>query len=84
MVVLAWIGQVLLFFIFWKALHLITVEVRNRLKSVSFLWELAVNVVLSIVLLIVFNHVSSVWWLMILTGAVVGVVTGQMASRKSG
>jgi hypothetical protein len=36
------------------------------------------------VLLIVFNHVSSVWWLMILTGAVVGVVTGQMASRKSG
>lgn len=81
-IVFAWIGQVLLFFIFWKALHWGTVQVRHSFANVSFLWELIVNLVLSIVLLIVFGHISSVWWLMILVGAVIGVITGQMESRN--
>lgn len=82
-IVFAWIGQVLLFFVFWKLLHWGAIGVRSRMTSWSFLWELVVNLILSIVLLIVFSQVSSVWWLMIVAGAVIGIITGLMASRST-
>lgn len=81
MIVLTWIGQILLFFIAWRALHWVAETARARTVPRSFFMELVVNLVVSIVLLIVVNNLHSTWWLMAIIGAIVGVITGQMSAR---
>ncbi|MCL6517456.1 hypothetical protein [Alicyclobacillus sp.] len=83
MIVLAWIGQILLFFVAWKALHWAVVAAKRWLGPGPLVREMVVNVVLSVLLLIVLSSVGSVWWAMLLVGAIVGVITGQMALRSS-
>jgi hypothetical protein len=79
-IVLAWIGQILLFFVAWKLLHWL-VSYAGARASFTLWTELLVNVVLSILLLVVVSNVTSVWWLMIAVGAIVGVVTGIRSAR---
>ena len=80
MTVLAWIGQILLFFIFWKLLLWGSAKVRATMGSTLFL-DLGVNLAVVIVLLVLYSNVHSAWWLMTVTGAAVGVLTGGMTSR---
>ena len=81
MIVLAWIGQIVLFFIFWKLFHILTGLVRQSFESHSLVGDLLVNLAVSIVLLIVLSLVHSAWWSMSIVGALVGVITG-MATNK--
>ncbi|SFV07890.1 hypothetical protein [Alicyclobacillus macrosporangiidus] len=83
MVVLAWIGQILLFFIAWKALHWAVVGAKPWLGPSPLIREVVVNVVMAVLLLIILHSVGSVWWAMLFIGAIIGVITGQMALRSS-
>ena len=83
MIVLAWIGQIVLFFIFWKLFHILTGLVRQSFESHSLVGDLLVNLAVSIVLLIILSLVHSAWWSMSIVGALVGVITG-MATNKPG
>ncbi|GMA51314.1 hypothetical protein GCM10025857_26710 [Alicyclobacillus contaminans] len=76
-IVLAWIGEILLFFIAWKVAHWGTVYVVSR-QSLGLVGELVLNVVLAVLLLIAFANISSVWWLMLLVGVFVGIITGKI------
>lgn len=81
MIVLAWIGQILLFFIFWRLFHWLLSKGLPQLSMASMAFQITVNVVVAIVLLLIVSTVHSSWWLMIFTGAVVGVFTGEMAAN---
>jgi hypothetical protein len=81
MIVLAWIGQILLFFISWQLFHWLAAYARAR-TSFTLWTELLVNLCLSILLLVVLSNVTSLWWLMIAVGAIVGVVTGVRTARS--
>lgn len=82
-IVLAWIGQILLFFIAWKVFHWVVGTTQKQVPLT--LWmELFVNLLLSIVLLVVLSNVSSAWWLMLIVGAAIGVVTGKMGRNSAG
>lgn len=80
---LAWIGQLLLFFILWRALHWLTYYTSQHVIAFSTLVELAVNLALAIVLLVVIDNLHSAWWLMGVIGAAMGVVTGTFAPHRS-
>ncbi len=82
MIVLAWIGQILLFFIGWKAFHWVTSSVRS-METLGLVGEIVANVVLGILLLIVLSHIHSAWWLMLIVGAIIGVITGKMSAQSS-
>jgi hypothetical protein len=79
-IVLAWIGQILLFFVGWRLFHWL---VSYALKQTSYtLWrELFVNLFMSILLLVVLSNVTSLWWLMPMVGAMIGVITGTRDAR---
>ena len=81
MIVLDWIIQILLFFVLWKVFHMATGLVRDAFQSNSLIVNLLVNLVVSILLLIIMYNLHSVWWLMSLVGALVGVITGMSAAR---
>jgi hypothetical protein len=80
-VVFAWIGQILLFFIFWKLFHWILMRTGDSVISGSIIKELGLNLVLVVLLLIVLDNIHSAWWLMVIVGSVVGVISGQITSR---
>lgn len=80
MIVLAWIGQILLFFIFWRLFHWLFDKL-PQLSMTSMVMQIVINVVVAIVLLLIVSNVHSAWWLMILIGAVVGVFTGEMVAN---
>lgn len=81
MIVLAWIGQILLFFVFWRVFHWLFAKGLPRLSMTSMVMQIAVNLVVAVVLLLIVSTVHSVWWLMVFMGAVVGVFTGEMAAN---
>lgn len=82
-VVLAWIVQIILFFIVWKVFHIVTGLVRESFSSHSLVGDLLVNLAVSIVLLILLNTLHSPWWLMGLIGALVGIITGMATSKPA-
>jgi hypothetical protein len=79
-IVLAWIGQVLLFFICWRLFHWIVG--RSLAQNTTLMADLLINLALAIVLLIVINHVHSAWWLMGIIGGILGVETALMLARS--
>jgi hypothetical protein len=82
-IVLAWIGQILLFFIGWKAFHWGTSSVRS-MATLGLLGEIVANVVLGILLLIALSNIHSAWWLMLIVGAIIGIITGKIGAQSSG
>lgn len=75
MVVLAWIGQIVLFFIAWKLFHLCTDFVRQAFSG-SLWMDLITNVIVAFLFLLFFHTLHSFWWLMVFAGALVGIITG--------
>ncbi|MCL6444649.1 MAG: hypothetical protein K6T83_14550 [Alicyclobacillus sp.] len=83
-IVLAWIGQIVLFFLLWRLLHWLTISANRRLPSgTTLIMDLAVNLVVAIVLLMVVWNLHSPWWIMGVFGAAVGVFTGQLAGKST-
>jgi len=80
-IVLAWLGQILLFFIFWRLLHWMFGNSLRQLSLASMVTQIVLNVVVAVVLLIIVDNVHSAWGLMPFVGAVVGVFTGEMAAN---
>lgn len=80
-IVLAWVGQILLFFVFWRLLHWMFGNTLRQLSLASMVTQIVLNVVVAIVLLIILANVHSAWGLMPFVGAVVGVFTGEMAAN---
>ena len=80
-IVLAWLGQILLFFIFWRLLHWMFGNSLRQLSLASMVTQIVLNVVVAVVLLIILDNVHSAWGLMPFVGAVVGVFTGEMAAN---
>jgi hypothetical protein len=80
-IVLAAIGQLLLFFIFWRLSHYVVTRITRQTGRLTLVSELVVNVVIALILVIIAHTVHSAWWLLIVFGAASGVFTGIAASR---
>jgi len=79
MIIFAWIGQIILFFLCWR----VFLWGATRLwQKQSTMWaDLIANLLLAIVLLIVIHLTQSGWWLMSFFGAIVGVVISRLHSK---
>ncbi|QQE78108.1 hypothetical protein [Alicyclobacillus sp. SO9] len=80
MMVLAWIGEILVFLIFWRLFHWLTGKILTG--NLTVLTELVVNLVLAVALLIFVANITSLWWLMLLIGALFGIETGMLLARS--
>jgi hypothetical protein len=40
--------------------------------------------VIGILLLIVLSNIHSAWWLMLIVGAIIGIITGKIGAQSSG
>lgn len=82
MVVLAGIVQILLFFVVWRIVLTVSRRARRQLLGGSMVGDLLINLAVAIVLLITAYTIHSVWWVMIIFGAAVGVFTSQVSIRS--
>lgn len=80
MMVLAWIGQIILFFVLWRIFHWITGKTVGQ--NVTMVAELVTNLILAVALLIIVDNIQSAWWLMSLIGIIFGIETGLIMSRQ--
>jgi hypothetical protein len=80
-IVLAWIGQVVLFFILWRIFHWLAGRFLVSVGSLTMFVDMGINLLLAIVLLVFLNLFDSAWWLMASIGAIVGIFTGILAAR---
>ncbi len=76
--ILSWVGQIVLFFVAWRLFYYVSVNAAKRLARQSLWTDLAVNLALAIILLIVFVNLKSLWWTMPVVGAAIGVSTAQL------
>lgn len=83
MAVLAWIAQILLFFISWRIFQWIAGTLRKSSGGTSVWVTLAVNLVVAIVYVFSLYSIHSVWWGIGIIGAGVGVLVAQVLSRPS-
>lgn len=79
MMVLAWIAQIVLFFILWRLVHMAAGLLAP--KGFVVIAQLILNLLVAIVLLIVVSTCHNAWWLMPILGALIGVLTGASARR---
>lgn len=79
--VLAWIGQILLFFVLWKLVHWGAGYLLQAIAGKSIVTELLVNVVVAVLFLLFITTIHSSWWLMGIIGALVGIITAMMGGR---
>lgn len=82
MMVIDWIVQIITFFLAWRVFHYATVKVNEPFQGGSLVRDLAVNVAIAILLLIVLTNVHTLWWLMPTVGAAIGILGGQMGGRS--
>ncbi|MCL6454447.1 MAG: DUF4191 domain-containing protein [Alicyclobacillus sp.] len=82
MIILDWIGQILLFFVLWKAVYWGAGYVLGKRADRTLAVDLGVNVALAILLLIGFSATHSVWWLMGMTGVLLGIVTAMATGGR--
>lgn len=80
MMVLAWIGEILVFLIFWRLFHWLTGKILA--ENLNVVTELVVNFILAVALLIFVANITSLWWLMLLIGVLFGVETGMLLARS--
>ncbi|MCF8568452.1 hypothetical protein LLE49_27420 [Alicyclobacillus tolerans] len=78
---LAWLVQIVLFFVLWRVVHWLVSSPGLKLTLASMVMQIVVNVVAVIVLLIVVDNLHSAWWTMPIIGAVVGLFTGETVSN---
>lgn len=81
MLLLSWIGEIILFFVFWRLFHWLMGRVGGQLTLASMAMQIGVNIVLAVVLLIILANVHSLWWLMSFVGAGIGIFTGEMVAN---
>lgn len=81
MIVVGWMAQILLFFLFWRLLHWLFGNSLRQLSLASMVTQIVLNVVVATVLLVILANVRSAWGLMPFVGAVVGVFTGEMSAN---
>lgn len=78
MQILSWVGQIVLFFVAWRLFYYVSVKTAKRLTRQSLWTDLAVNLAVAIVLLVVFANLRSLWWTMPVVGAAIGVASAQL------
>ncbi len=83
MLVFSFIGQLIVFFLCWRATLWFGRRIKNRVAP-SLWMELVTNAVLAMILLIVLYFVHSTWWLVALIGGFVGVFCVQVLGKYNG
>jgi hypothetical protein len=74
--VFAWIGQVFVFFVIWRLFHWLTAKAAREQILQSLVAQMIMNLVIAIVFLVALHTLHSIWWLMAIIAAGIGILTG--------
>lgn len=82
MIVFAWIGEIILFFLCWRIALWGMRRVKLSFADSSMWIDLFSNLALAILLLVVLSLVHNIWWLVLLVGLFVGAFSAQVSSSR--
>lgn len=82
-IVLASILQIITFFLAWRLFYYLTAKTNQWINQNSLLADLAVNLAVAVLLLIVLANVHSLWGLMPIIGGAIGICSGQMGGKRT-
>jgi hypothetical protein len=81
MVVFAWIGEIILFFLCWRIALWGMRRVKMSYTDTSIWIDMFLNLAMAILLLLVLGLVHNIWWLVLLVGLFVGAFSAQVSPK---